>query len=132
MVTLDSSMEVSPMWEESKSAGMRLGEQSVIRDGAPLMLMLLADNLAMLLLVCSYREKQTLFKVMSNIMMPIGTPRYNAFYGQGSGLLLLNDIICLGTEDRLYNCQHGGIGMTDFCRGHLDDAGLDCRESKIN
>ncbi len=44
-------MEVSSMWEELKSAGMRLGGQFVISPGAPLMLMLLADNWAMLLLV---------------------------------------------------------------------------------
>ena len=45
-------MEVSPMLEELKSAGMKPGEQSVISPGASLMLMLLVDNLAMLLLVC--------------------------------------------------------------------------------
>ena len=64
--------------------------------------------------------------------MSVGTPRYNAFYGQGVGPLLLDDIVCLGTEDRLYDCQHGGIGMTDFCRGHLDDAGLECTESTLS
>ena len=63
---------------------------------------------------------------------PSGTPRYNAFYGQGTGPLLLDDLICRNTEERLIDCAHGGIGMTDFCRGHLDDAGLECRESKFN
>ena len=45
-------MGLYPMWEELKSAGMRLGEQSVTRPGALLMLVLLADSLALLLLVC--------------------------------------------------------------------------------
>lgn len=58
-----------------------------------------------------------------------GTPRFNAFYGQGTGPLLLDDLVCRGTEERLIDCRSGGIGMTDFCRGHLDDAGLECRES---
>ena len=59
----------------------------------------------------------------------IGIPRYNAFYGQGRGPVLLDDLICNGREERLIDCPSGGIGMIDFCRGHADDVGLDCRES---
>jgi hypothetical protein len=62
----------------------------------------------------------------------VGTPRYNAFYGQGIGPVLLDDLLCRNTEERLIDCPSGGIGMTDFCRGHLDDAGLECRESTSN
>ena len=64
------------------------------------------------------------------LLLIIGLPRYNAFYGRGTGPLLLDDLICRNTEQRLIDCAHGGIGNTDFCRGHADDAGLDCRESK--
>ena len=57
------------------------------------------------------------------------TVRFNAYYGQGTGPLLLDDLFCSGSERRLIECISGGIGMTDFCRGHLDDAGVDCQES---
>ena len=119
-------MEVSLILEELKFAGMRLGEQSVIKHGVHLMLMLHVDNLVMLHLVCL--QVQALLKSANNVTS-IGIPRYNAFYGQGTGPLLLDDLICNGRENRLIDCTHGGIGMTDFCRGHLDDAGLECRES---
>lgn len=65
------------------------------------------------------------------LVSSVGVPRYNAFYGQGSGPLLLDDLLCRGTEARLIDCPSGGIGMTDGCRMHLDDAGLDCRECKL-
>ena len=58
------------------------------------------------------------------------TPLYNAFFGQGTGPILLDDLICTSTESRLVDCQHDGIGQFDFCRGHLDDAGLRCAESE--
>ncbi len=123
-------MEVSPIGEELNSVGMRPGEQSVISPGASLMLTLLADNWAMLLLVRIHVASiQYLHEVMNDIMMSAGTPRYDAFYGQGRGPILLDDLLCTNTEDRLIDCQHGGIGTTDFCRGHLDDAGLECQES---
>ena len=36
------------------------------------------------------------------------TPRYDAFYGQGTGPLLLDDLVCRNTEERLIDCQSGG------------------------
>ena len=60
-----------------------------------------------------------------------GTPRSNAFYGRGTGQILLDDLLCRGTEERLIDCpiQTGGIGMVDFCT-HGNDAGLECLERK--
>ena len=58
------------------------------------------------------------------------TPLYNAFFGQGTGPILLDDLLCTSTESRLVDCQHDGIGQFDFCRGHLDDAGVRCAESE--
>ncbi len=61
----------------------------------------------------------------------IGTPRYNAFYGQGPGPILLDDLLCNGMEERLIDCPivTGSIGMPDFCT-HRDDVGLECLERK--
>ena len=58
------------------------------------------------------------------------TPLYNAFFGQGTGPIILDDLLCRSTESRLVDCQHEGIGQFDFCRDHLDDAGLRCAESE--
>ena len=58
--------------------------------------------------------------------------RPNAFFGQGTGPIWLDDLLCSGNERRLVDCPvlTGGIGMIDFCNGHADDAGVVCRECK--
>ena len=58
--------------------------------------------------------------------------RTNAFFGQGTGPIWLDDLLCRGNERRLIDCpvSTGGIGMIDFCNGHADDAGVTCQESE--
>ena len=58
--------------------------------------------------------------------------RSNAFFGQGTGPIWLDDLLCTGNEQRLVDCpvSTGGIGMVDFCNGHADDAGVTCQERK--
>ena len=58
--------------------------------------------------------------------------RTNAFFGQGTGPIWLDDLLCSGNERRLVDCpvSTGGIGMVDFCNGHADDAGVTCQERK--
>ena len=55
------------------------------------------------------------------------TPMYNAFYGAGVGPIWLDGLLCLGTEDRLVDCSHDGIGNDFFCFFQHDaDAGVVC------
>ena len=51
----------------------------------------------------------------------------NGHFGQGTGPILLDDLTCTGTESRLVDCAHDGIGQYDSCT-HADDAGVRCRE----
>ena len=56
---------------------------------------------------------------------------HNAYFGQGFGPILLDDLLCIGGEARLVDCLRytsTGVGDIDSCRGHLDDAGLRCVE----
>ena len=50
----------------------------------------------------------------------------NAFFGQGTGPIYLDDFLCRGNEDRLINCPNGGLNMIDSCSGHANDAGVRC------
>ena len=47
-----------------------------------------------------------------------------AFYGQGSGRIWLDNVNCIGTELAIEDCSHGGWGIEDCF--HSQDAGVKC------
>ena len=47
-----------------------------------------------------------------------------AFFGQGTGDILLDNLGCSGTEQRLVDCPNNGIGIHNCV--HAEDAGLRC------
>ena len=49
----------------------------------------------------------------------------SAYFGQGSGLILLDNVTCTGSESTLANCGHLGVGVTRSC-SHSEDAGVRC------
>ena len=67
-------------------------------------------------------------KSPSRLLYCIGAVVYsNAFFGQGTGPILLDDLNCTGMESRLTDCPTDGVGNSDNCRGHVDDAGVQCQ-----
>ena len=50
--------------------------------------------------------------------------RYNGYYGQGSGVIWLDDVNCVGNESTIENCTHSGWGIHDC--DHSEDAGVKC------
>ena len=58
----------------------------------------------------------------------------NAYFGRGTGPILLDDLLCTGSEARLIDCPRytsQGIGTYDFCpNGHGEDAGVRCAMRK--
>ena len=59
---------------------------------------------------------------------------FNAYFGRGTGPILLDDLLCTGSEARLIDCPRftsQGIGTYDFCpNGHGEDAGVRCVDRK--
>uniref|UniRef100_A0A1X7TDK3 SRCR domain-containing protein n=2 Tax=Amphimedon queenslandica TaxID=400682 RepID=A0A1X7TDK3_AMPQE len=47
---------------------------------------------------------------------------YDAYFGQGTGSIVMNDVRCNGTESYLTNCTHTMYHNCD----HFDDAGVRC------
>ena len=55
----------------------------------------------------------------------LGTSYSSAYFGQGSGLIWLDNIECMGSEPTLVSCGHLGINVTRNC-SHNKDAGVRC------
>ena len=59
---------------------------------------------------------------------PIIAVRHNAFYGEGSGKIWLNDLNCSGSEKSIRRCSHRGWGIKNCI--HSKDAGVKCSRGK--
>ena len=60
----------------------------------------------------------------SQIIPTGGTALGNAYYGQGTGTILLDRVGCVGTEARLWDCTNRGIGVHSCT--HSEDASVQC------
>ncbi|XP_077207065.1 scavenger receptor cysteine-rich domain-containing protein DMBT1-like [Paroedura picta] len=53
----------------------------------------------------------------------------DAKYGEGSGLILMDDVKCQGNETAVEACPHNGWGVSN-CR-HKEDAGVNCSDIRL-
>jgi len=49
----------------------------------------------------------------------------SAYFGQGSGPILLDSVTCSGNESTLASCGHLGVNVTRSC-SHSEDTGVRC------
>ena len=62
----------------------------------------------------------------SIILFPTGAiARSAAYFGQGTGDIVYDEVQCNGTEARLQDCPRVGIGLIDCF--HFEDAGVECQ-----
>ena len=53
-----------------------------------------------------------------------GSARVSAYFGEGSGLILLDNVNCNGRESSIFDCRYNNFGEHD-CK-HKEDAGVAC------
>ena len=64
--------------------------------------------------------------IHGNVNFPTGATAFSlAFFGQGTGAIWLDNVVCTGNETSLYECQNAGIGVHKC--NHDDDAGVRCQ-----
>ena len=64
------------------------------------------------------------------LLLFVGGVAYSdARYGSGDGPIVLNNLVCTGTETNIFDCVHDGIGVIGTCT-HSDDAAVMCQEGE--
>ena len=53
-----------------------------------------------------------------------GVPVFGSAFGRGEGQIWLDNVICVGNEDRLEDCRNQGIGVHNC--SHFEDVGVRC------
>jgi len=59
-----------------------------------------------------------------------GTAISSAGFGQGSGVILLDDVTCKTGQSNIFDCRHDGFENHDCSHG--EDAGVKCFAGMIN
>ena len=74
--------------------------------------------------LCLLSGYMYLFLILYIIPMWTGQALSNAYFGQGSGSIFLDNVACSGTESTLLSCNSSQIGSHN-CK-HKEDAGVRC------
>ena len=63
-----------------------------------------------------------------DVAMIIGSlPLREAYYGSGTGPILLDNVVCKGSESNLLRCNHQPLFMTNC--NHSEDAAVKCESN---
>ena len=67
------------------------------------------------------------FSLLGEFVSTGAIARSRAYFGQGTGAILLDQVACTGTETRLMDCHSNPLGIHDC--SHSEDAGVTCSQT---
>ena len=65
-------------------------------------------------------------RVRKLVYSPAGEALLNAYFGQGGGQIVLDDVQCTGSENKLLACSSAPLLRVSSNCDHSDDAGVRC------
>lgn len=72
-----------------------------------------------------WHSYQSILKKLITVFLLLGATAFRtAFFGPGTGNILLDNLGCVGTETRLVDCPHNGVNIHNCV--HAEDAGVRC------
>ena len=73
-------------------------------------------------------QKQIGVSKMNNFLLVFlaGEALLNAYFGQGTGQIVLDDVQCTGSENQLLACRSAPLLKVSSNCDHYDDAGVRC------
>ena len=119
-VLLEEKAQVKDEW---RSATMVLLGLCVMTTGMNMMLKLSADSWDTVLKVSWKLLQQS---QLSQVVCLLGSiPVKRAGFGNGSGMIVLDDLDCSGSEGSLFDCPSDSPVLVHDC-DHSEDAGVRC------
>ena len=81
------------------------------------------------ILQCRYVVSLGILLCLNGSSVSDAVARGSAAYGAGSGPIVLSNVMCSGSEQRLLQCQHDALDVGSC--GHGEDVGVECFMGEI-
>ena len=59
-------------------------------------------------------------------------PYSNSFFGKATGVFLVDNVRCQGTEENLLDCSRNAVGVINTYCDHSDDVGVQCPRKYVH